>query len=120
MHEMGIANSILDTVKTEVDRRLGSVPQKVTVRIGELSGVNPDALRFSFEILMRETEFPEIQLEIQMCPRRHLCPECNLEFCVIEFDTHCPHCGQETARCVSGEELDLAYLEMEAYEPSTL
>ena len=119
MHEVGIANSILDTVKTEMNRRPGSVPRKVGVRIGDLSGVDPDALSFSFEILARETDFPEIQLEIQMCPRRHLCLGCNLEFSVIELDTRCPHCGQKALRCVSGDELEVAYLEMEAYEPST-
>ena len=119
MHEMGIANSILDTVRAETDRRPGSLPRKVGVRIGELSGVNPDALRFSFEILRRESDFPEIQLEIQVCPRRQLCAECNLEFSMIELDSHCPRCGRETAQCVRGDELDVVYLEMEAYESST-
>jgi hydrogenase nickel incorporation protein HypA/HybF len=119
MHEMGIASSILDAVQRESRRRPGLVPRKVGVRIGELSGVNPDALRFSFEILARESDFPTIQLEIQACPRRHLCPECDLEFPVIEFDSQCPRCGHETARCVSGDELDIVYLEMEAYESNT-
>ena len=119
MHEIGIANSILDVVKAETRQRPGSVPCKVGVRIGELAGVNPDALRFSFEILTRETEFPEVQLEIEMCPRRHFCPECNLDFSVIEFDSRCPRCSYETTRCVSGDQLEIAYLEMEEYEPST-
>jgi len=119
MHEIGIANSILDTVQREVDRSPGSIPCKVGVRIGELSGVNPDALRFAFEVLTQESDFPQIQIEIQVCPRRHLCAECDLAFSVIEFDSRCPGCGHETARCISGDELDIVYLEMEAYESST-
>ncbi len=119
MHEIGIANSILDAVKVETTRRPGAVPLKVAVRIGELAAVDPDALRFCFEALTRETELESLQLEIELCPRRHLCPGCNFEFSVTEFDSRCPQCGQERTQYLSGDQLELAYLEMEEYEPST-
>jgi hydrogenase nickel incorporation protein HypA/HybF len=119
MHEIGIVEAILDAVKTEARLRPGSVPRKVAVRIGELAAVDPEALRFSFEALTRATELEALELEIEMGPRRHLCSHCNLQYHVVEFDLHCPQCGQESTRCVGGEELEIAYLEMETYEPST-
>lgn len=119
MHEIGIAESILDAVKAETRQRPGWVPRKVAVRIGELAAVDPDALRFGFEALTRETELKSLGLEIEVGPRRHLCSPCNLEYQVVEFDLRCPQCGQESATCVGGDELKIAYLEMEPYEPST-
>lgn len=118
MHEIGIAEAILEAVKTETRQRPGWVPRKAAVRIGELAAVNPDTLRFGFEALTRETELESLQLEIEVAPRRHLCSRCNLQYHVLEFDLRCPQCGQESTRCVGGEELEIAYLEMEAYEPS--
>ena len=119
MHEIGIAEAILDAVKRETGQRPSWVPRKVAVRIGELAAVDPDALRFSFEALTRETELESLELEIEVGPRRHLCSHCNLQYGVVAFDLHCPQCGQESTRCIGGEELEISYLEMEAYEPNT-
>jgi hydrogenase nickel incorporation protein HypA/HybF len=118
MHEIGIANSILDVVRVEAQLRPGAVPCKIVVRIGEMVAVDPDALRFCFEALTRETGLEELQLEIELCPRRHLCLSCNAEFQVYEFDSTCPWCLNDRTQCISGEELEIAHLEMEEYEPS--
>ena len=65
MHELGIANSVLEAVRVEARRRPGAVPVTVGVRIGEFSGVNPDALAFSFQALTSETEWNRLALEVQ-------------------------------------------------------
>ena len=49
MHEMGIANSVIEAVRTEAARYPGSSPRKVGLRIGELAAVDPESLRFCFE-----------------------------------------------------------------------
>jgi hydrogenase nickel incorporation protein HypA/HybF len=113
MHELSIANSILDAVRAEAARRPGARLVKVGVRVGELSGVQPDALAFSFEALVRGSDLEPLALEIEDCPRRQRCPECGREFRVLDFDTACPACGEERTRCISGDELDLAYIEIE-------
>jgi hydrogenase nickel incorporation protein HypA/HybF len=119
MHEIGIANSILEAVKTEMHSRPKSAPRKVSVRIGELSSVDPQALRFAFDVLKADDDCASLELEIEVCPRRHLCPKCDFEFSVVEFVVACPRCGETSTRCVSGEQLEMAYLELEEHEPST-
>jgi len=119
MHEIGIANSILDAVKAEMGKRPGSVPRSVGVRVGELSAVDPDALRFAFDVLRKGTNLECLEFEIETCPRRHLCPKCNCEFIVVELDSRCPQCGREPTKCISGDQLEIAYLELEEYDPST-
>jgi hydrogenase nickel incorporation protein HypA/HybF len=118
MHEMGIANSIVEAVKIETARYPGSQPRKVGVRIGELQAIDQDALRFCFDAIVRETELEGLQLEIEFCPRRHRCLECGQEFVVRDYQFQCPQCGEARSECISGDELALAYVEVEEYEPS--
>jgi hydrogenase nickel incorporation protein HypA/HybF len=119
MHEMGIASSILDGVAAEVRRRPGSRAVKVGVRIGELASVDPDALQFAFEALTLDTEWRGLELDIQYQPRRHRCRDCAREFDVRDFELQCPGCGGMNSDCISGEELEFAYLEVEDDEPCT-
>src|SRR5215471_8865571 len=119
MHEMGIANSILEAVRAEAVRHPGTQPQKVGVRIGELAAVDADGLRFCFEALVRQTNLESLELAIEVCRRRHRCERCRAEFDVNDFEFRCPRCGGEQTQCISGDELDLAYLEMGEHEPNT-
>lgn len=118
MHEVGIAGSILDAVRQEMARYPAARARGVIVRIGELAAVEPDALRFCFEALKRDTEFEALELKIEFCPRRHRCPVCGAEFIVAGYDFGCPECGQEKTEFASGNQLELASLEIDDYEPS--
>ncbi len=119
MHEVGIANAILEAVRLESARYATARPRRVSVRIGELAAVDPDSLRFCFEALIQDTELSDLELEIEFCPRRQRCPTCGAEFTVVDYDFRCARCGEEKTDFVSGDQLELASLEMEEYEPST-
>ena len=119
MHEMGIANSILEAVTTELRRYPGSCARKIGVRIGELSAVDPESLQFSFQALTRDTKFESLALEVEFVPRCQSCRACGLEFQVRDYKFDCPRCGSLDSKCIAGEELDLAYIEVEGHaEPS--
>jgi len=113
MHELGIANSVLEAVQAEAARHPGSVPVRVGLRIGELAGVDPDALAFSFQALTSGTEWQRLALEIETCPRQHRCPACGNRFHATGYCLTCPACGNPRTECTGGEELDLAYVELE-------
>jgi hydrogenase nickel incorporation protein HypA/HybF len=116
MHEVGIANSILEATRSEMALHATARPIQVTVRIGELAAVDPEALKFCFDTLTRDTEFATLKLKIEACPRKHRCPACGAEFFVVNYDFHCNRCGEEETDFVSGDQLELASLEMEEYE----
>ncbi len=116
---MGIANSVLDAVRAEIRLHPGTLPCKVGLRIGELTAIDQESLRFCFEAITRETDLENLQLEIQLCPRRHHCFGCGREFDVHDYDFECPHCKSVQSKCISGDELELAYLEVEEYGSST-
>ncbi|HZP04945.1 MAG TPA: hydrogenase maturation nickel metallochaperone HypA [Terracidiphilus sp.] len=116
MHEIGIANAILESVRSECARHPDARPCKVGVRVGELAGVDLDALQFAFEVLIRDTDLAEIELDLQFCSRQYHCSACGTEFSAQDYDLCCPQCGEERARLISGDELKLSYLEMEDHE----
>jgi len=116
MHELGIAESILERVKLEAARQNGARVTKVGVRIGELSGVDPDALSFGFEALVKDTPLEGLALEIDFRKRVQRCSACGREFAAEMLFSSCPDCGSAATACISGDELDIAYIELE--EPS--
>lgn len=120
MHEMGIANSVLEAVHKEMLRYPEARPARVGLRIGEMAAIDRESLRFCFEALSGGTDLEGLQLEIELCPRRHRCKDCSNEFDVVDYDFQCRACGALNSECISGDELELAYVEIEDHEPSTV
>lgn len=113
MHELSIAAAILDRVAAEAARYAGARFTKVGVRVGEVSGVDPDALSFGFEALTRESPWERLALEIEYCRRMQRCQECQHTFASSSYETQCPECGAGNTILVAGEELDIAFIETE-------
>jgi len=65
MHEMGIASSILEAVQKELLRYPGYRAAKVAVRIGEYAGVDGESLRFSFDAIVKGSQFDPLELAIE-------------------------------------------------------
>jgi len=113
LHEISIAAAILDRVAAEAARYAGVRFTKVGVRVGELSGVDPEALSFGFEALTRESPWERLALEIEYCPRMQRCRQCQHTFTSANYETDCPKCGAADTILAAGEELDIAFIETE-------
>jgi hydrogenase nickel incorporation protein HypA/HybF len=68
MHEMGIAESVLDIVRQYVPEARGRLVRRVTVRVGEFAGVQVDSLRFCFEAIVAGSPYQAASLEIERVP----------------------------------------------------
>ena len=117
MHEVGIASSILEAGHREAAKRTGGKLLAVGVRVGVLSGVDVGALRFAFECIVAGTEDEKVVFTTETCPRVNRCEECGAEFrspMAAPFaDEPCPKCGGQRTSFVSGDQLDLAFVEVE-------
>ena len=113
MHELGIAQSVLDAVRTEVALRPGAVPVAVGIRIGDLAGIDADALAFGFEALTAGTRWQSLKLEVEKKPRSHRCTACSATFNVADYNFTCPSCGSLRTEFAGGDELELTYVELE-------
>lgn len=113
MHELGIANSILATVRKEADSSAHRRVVAVGIQLGELSGVNSEALAFGFEALVKGTALDPLEFHIETTRRRNRCTTCKHEFDVVDNDTVCPQCGEHFTRLIGGDEIVIAYFEFE-------
>ena len=116
MHELSIAESILEAVRTELTNHPGARPIRIGLRIGELSAVDVDSLSFCFEAVLKDTDWESLQLDLRVCPQRRLCKDCSHEFAVVEYNANCPACFGSNTKLTSGDELDFDYLEVETHE----
>jgi hydrogenase nickel incorporation protein HypA/HybF len=138
MHELSIVAAVLDQLSELKQQHAGSRFTKVGLRVGEVAGVDVDCLRFGFECSVKETEWESLVLEIEQVARRQRCPRCNIEFTAREFAaeqigaqdwtasyvpvmpfTVCPECGEAATLTIAGEELQIAYVEVETGEVET-
>ncbi len=113
MHEVGIANSILEAGQAEAARLAGSKLIRIGIRVGILAGVDSDALRFALTALTQDTELDTVGFEIESCPRRDRCLDCDREYESGLYSDPCPACGSQRVVLVGGDELDLSYVEVE-------
>jgi len=113
LHEMSIAASVLDAVRAETGRHAGARAVKVGLRIGELSGVEPESLRFCFEVLVSGSDLDPLALDLEFVPRRNRCRDCGAVFPVVDYNFLCGACGSANTEPAGGDEMELKYLELE-------
>jgi hydrogenase nickel incorporation protein HypA/HybF len=108
MHELSIANAIVEAC---AERAAGSRVVRVRLEIGRLSGVLPDAVRFSFDVCARDTVVEGARLEIIETPGRAQCRDCGEEVALADLVRSCG-CGCTDLRVVAGEELKVKEMEL--------
>ena len=80
MHELSIASSILERAQKASEQNGNARIVKVGLRIGEISGVETDALTFGIEALSKDTPLQGVIVEVELCKRRQRCTACATEF----------------------------------------
>lgn len=113
MHELAIADSIIKTVLEEAERRKLGYIKKIAVRIGALTDIVPDALQFGFDAASADTELRQTILEINTIPVAGECKSCGKKFEVREHIFVCPACQSFNIETISGDELDIEYIEVD-------
>ena len=82
----------------------GKAVTQVTVRIGHLRQVVPDALRFGWELLTEPTNLKGAELVIEQVPATVSCTECGEETTLDMPILACGSCGSFEVKLLSGEE----------------
>lgn len=121
MHELSIATSIVEIAR---EHALSDHPharvRAIRLEIGELSCVQPESLRFGFEIASAETCVAGARLEIQSVPVVVFCPQCQVERVLPSIQKfRCPECETPTPEVRRGKELDIVAIELEPQEVAT-
>jgi hydrogenase nickel incorporation protein HypA/HybF len=113
MHEMSIAQSVLDIAFGEMEKRAAQRVQKIKITIGEFSGVVKDALEFAFEVLTPETPASKAEIEIEVLPLAAACNICGPVACRLnDLNLICPTCGA-TLTISGGRDMRVEYLDLD-------
>ena len=113
MHEYSIVQSIMDVALTEAKKAKARKVKKISLKIGELTGVFPDSISFCFELLSKGTIAEGATLTIENVPIRGYCSHCDKSFLIEDNHYLCQHCKNPTIELTSGRELQIDHLEVE-------
>ncbi|MFF3095185.1 hydrogenase maturation nickel metallochaperone HypA [Streptomyces cyaneofuscatus] len=121
MHELSIAMAVVDQVGSAVrEQGAGAEAARVrslTLRIGELSGVVPEALDFSFGVAAEGTVLADARLLIETVEGRARCEGCGRDTATgMPPDLWCGACEQAMS-LTGGRELEIARVVLE--DPET-
>jgi hydrogenase nickel incorporation protein HypA/HybF len=118
MHELSIATSVVDLASQHAAGQGGGRVTAIRLRIGQLSCVHEEALRFGFDLARVGTPLAEARLEIVVVPVRIWCPRCVAEQELPGIQRFaCPACGTPSADIRAGQELELESLLVETPAP---
>ena len=110
---MSIAAAVLETLRAEAANHGGARVARAGLRIGELSGVEPESLRFCLETLISGSDLDPLAFDFEICPWTRRCRACTTVFRVVEWNPACSACGSLDTEAAGGDQMELTYLELE-------
>jgi len=113
MHELSIAESLLEVALENCRSQGFSQIGSIKVVIGKASGVMPDALLFGFDAVKEGTIADKAALELEEVPVTGHCNNCGKDFTTEEiYILSCPHCGGISYTLLTGRELMITEMEV--------
>ena len=109
MHELSLMTNLLDAAATAA---AGAPICALRVRVGPLSGVVVDALRFAFEALAPGTPAQGARLDVEETAPSFHCPHCGADYATPVGLYDCPACGATDGELRGGNELELVSIEV--------
>ena len=113
MHEYSIVQSLLESCEEHAKQNEASKITKVVVKIGVLSGVEPDLLKTAFDTFKEKTVCNDAIFEMNIQKIEISCNECNKNSTLDKHEFSCPKCGSVDVSVIDGEDMFLMSLEME-------
>ena len=127
MHELGIVFHIIRTVEDVAKENHVARIQRVTLQLGEVSGVVESYLQDCWKWAAAKSEIlpgaaltellPEAALKIETIPAVTYCEGCGRDYPTVQFGRTCPHCQSPHTHLLQGNEMMIK--EVEAVEPET-
>jgi hydrogenase nickel incorporation protein HypA/HybF len=114
MHEIGLMQDALDIALRQAAGQNAQRVERVSFRIGAVSGVVPEVIEMAFTVATRGTLAEGAELTIEHVPLVCFCRGCGQEFApdADALARDCPRCGQPAAEVRRGHEFELVSLDI--------
>jgi hydrogenase nickel incorporation protein HypA/HybF len=113
MHEMSLCEGILQVLETEAGKQGFTRVKNVWLEIGDLAGVEIEAMMFSFDAVTRDSLADGAGLNIINVPGTAWCMKCGKSVVVKQRFDECPDCGSYQLQVTGGDEMKIKELEVE-------
>lgn len=113
MHEMTLAESVLQIIEDAASKQGFTRVKTVWLEIGQLACVEKESMRFCFDAVMRGSIAEQARLEIVETAGRGQCVKCSLEIPIAALYEPCPNCGSHEVRVTGGDGMRVKELEVE-------
>lgn len=113
MHEMSLAENVVELVEYRARREGCRRVKTVRLEIGKLSGVEPEAIRFCFDAVASGTLAEGAVLDIVEQDGRGWCFDCSRTMPLDARGDACPECGGHRLRLDAGIAMRVKELEIE-------
>ncbi len=111
MHELSIIENIIEIILAEMPKHNLTRVDSISLKIGEMRQVVPDALHFGFACLSKDTPLEGAELNIKNIPTKGKCKQCGQEFYLKNWLENCSDCNGSDIEIVSGKELKIVEFE---------
>lgn len=112
MHEMALAEGVLQIVEDTIRSEQCSRVAVIRLEIGALSHVEPDAMRFCFDAVIRGTVAEGAKLEIDTAPGCGWCHNCAKTVPMPSLIAACPDCGGYQLQVTGGQDMRVKDMEV--------
>ena len=113
MHEYSIVQSLLDSCEENAKANDASKVTKVVVKIGVMSGVEPELLKTAFDTFKEKTVCESAEFIMNIQPILIRCDSCKSESTLEKLEYCCPKCQSIELEVLDGEDMYLMQLELE-------
>lgn len=112
MHEAALAESILKIAFDTAEKNHAKKISAVGLKLGDMAGVEIEALNLSFKVFSKDTMAEGAELKINRVPISAKCNKCGKIFEVSRYNFFCPEC-EGILILQSGRELLVEFVDCE-------
>jgi hydrogenase nickel incorporation protein HypA/HybF len=112
MHELPVSKEIHNVLAQEAKKHNARI-KAVKLRVGRISGLEPNSLAFFLEVLTKGTDMEGLKVECEVVDPLLVCNKCHKKFTVDDIIFICPHCGSMDCRTLAGGDLEIVTISLE-------
>lgn len=110
MHEMSVAESMLDVISDQLGGRVELLTCSIV--LGPLSGISADSLQFCFTEVSRQLGFGSPELIVRKVPAQAHCNECGRDYAMENAFDLCPDCKSLSRSVQGGDDFAIESVEI--------
>ncbi len=113
MHELSIATSLVEEIENILIKQKSVKLVSFTLELGELSGIEQDALEFALPFVMETSTFPNAKVIIKNVKAEIFCENCKKNAIPENrFILICPLCDSGDVKISNGKDFMIKSLEI--------